>query len=145
MRTNNTIAHNVTALNDKYISIESNDGIIVMSNNEAIKQGYCDTTYGTDRNVIYMNGSISTNETHSAYLDRMQIWNSKKYNKASKLLDNYISRCSLETIEKFLSCYFEDKVRLIKMIKEVSSANGYDYFCFVFTFTRDIKSKEQEK
>jgi len=73
-------------------------------------------------------------EAHTVYSDRLYQWDFKKYNKICKKVfgnvGQYFNHRDPKLIEKFLSLYFDKKLKLHMIEEHCNKSNGYPLWRF---------------
>lgn len=93
--------------------------------------------YSYDAYVTYKSEEFQTTD-HWVYHDRMMQWDWGKYHAAAetvwpvKTCPHYFDGKNAKDIEKFLSIYFDKKVKLTAIMKGCNVSNGYPYWIFVY-------------
>lgn len=93
--------------------------------------------YSYDAYVTYKSEEFQTTD-YWVYDDRMRQWDWDKYHSAAKTVwpvntrPHYFDGKSERDIEKFLSIFFDKKVKLTAIMKGCNVSNGYPYWIFVY-------------
>lgn len=93
--------------------------------------------YSYDAYVTYKSEEFQTTD-HWVYDDRMRQWNWDKYHATAetvwpvKTCPHYFDGKKAKDIEKFLSIYFDKKIKLTAIMKGCNVSNGYPYWIFVY-------------
>ena len=66
----------------------------------------------------------------SSYSDRMQQWDSKKFNKACDLIKKPFGTFTREDCTKFLTEYFGEETTALGLAEGCNVSNGYPYWVF---------------
>lgn len=90
--------------------------------------------YNYDRFVIWKGDWHRTD--HAVYSDRLRQWDSEKYSKCCKEVwpngGGSFSSKSSSDIQKFLSLYFGQQIKLTGVEEECNVSNGFPYWIFYY-------------
>lgn len=99
-----------------------------------VKQDKANWPYSYDRFVIWKGAWSKTDR--AVYSDRLYQWDSKKYNECCKQVwpnsvDFFSQKAPLD-IERFLSLYFGQQIKLTGIEEGCNVSNGYPYWIFYY-------------
>lgn len=110
--------------NPKYVDLDGNE----------VKKNPITNPYDYDEYVEWKCGYEK--EDFAVYSDRLMQWDSKKYDKCYKEIfgkkGQSFNKDNPNGIEKFLSMYFGEKVRLTTIMRGCNWLSGFPYWVFFY-------------
>lgn len=104
-------------------------------NGNLIKRSKADYRYSYDPFVVWK-GDYNKNTSKVIYSDRLRQWDSEKYTKCSLEVwgnvGHYFDGREPEEIEKFLSLYMNNDIKLTGIEEGCNVSNGYPYWIFYY-------------
>ena len=105
---------------------------------------YTEDDFRHNGQVVF--GSEEKKYEHSAYLDRMHQWDSKKYEAAYKHANTTsLVKGSCHWWEEWLGFYYDKKVEMAFVKAGVRPDNGYSWTVFCFNYVKEVKETEVSK
>lgn len=87
--------------------------------------------YSYDAFYIWRDKNLKDSGT--VYHDRMQQWDYSKFEEACKLTEGKrFSQYNRAEVSKFLSAYFNKKIKATALVEGCNASNGYPYWIFYF-------------
>lgn len=101
-----------------------------------VKETPRSSPYRYDSFVVWKDRDFDKKKCDAVYSDRLFQWDNEKYNKCHKEVFNdegqYFYQTDPKKIEKFLSLYFEEEIKLTAIMEGCNVANGFPCWTFFF-------------
>lgn len=101
-----------------------------------IKRNPFSHPYNYDEYVIWKDENFNNEKYSAVYSDRLYQWDSEKYNRCCQEVfankgQQFYQREPKE-IEKFLSMYFEERIKLTAVMQGCNQSSGFPYWIFLY-------------
>lgn len=96
-----------------------------------VKRNPYTNPYNYDEYVIWKKGCKIDRST-AVYSDRLQQWDSEKFNKCKSKINGEFSYDNPKTVETFLSLYFEQEIELTAIVQGCNQSSGFPYWVFYY-------------
>ena len=92
--------------------------------------------YSYDEYVIWKDENFNKEKYSAVYSDRLYQWDYEKYNKCcQEVFKNQGQRFNQrdpKEIEKFLSMYFDERIKLTAIMQGCNQSSGFPYWIFLY-------------